>query len=1294
MVKTFQTVEPIAPAIPFNRLEEHVEQQMPTAPREIPFKIMDAEGKDLETFESITSIFRSRQRTTNTAFTVTDLKGKESATVTWEKLLLRAEKVAVSLKHLQAGERVGLYYSRIDIDFVVAFMGCFMAGVVAVPITTEDHAEIWFILRVAQIKLVLTNDIQHKALGKTLKSKHLDWPKDVDWCQTQSMGSAKALTHGRTTPLAYIEFSKSSTGELKGVSVTHQSVLKTCHTLAGATTLTVSTMAEDGSVSIVPHFDSQGADTILTYLDPRQQLGLSFLLLSIYTGSHTLLAAPSIVEMPAAWIYLCSKYEVNIALATYPGMQFITTYYSQHNKEVNGFSKKVVPNLLPLRMLLIDSLVVQPETDRLILNQLLTPLGQSSDIVVPVASLPEHAGLIIAFRDTLQPADSWTCTLDPDNLRLGKVVLSTEGLEVGSHGFPMASVAIVDSESHLLCLPNRVGEVWIDAPVLREGFWGIPALTDAVFRASPVTVSSDLFIDHLNPFIRTGQLGALVEGRLVLLGPYEECIRQQRADEPLGVEEIHMQRDLRASLAKQSECTFFNIYVNHQYLPILVLESSGQDLERKIEQATTTLLAFHGLRIYSTLVVQKGHLPRIHKNGTSVIHHLETKRLFLAGQLSILHLQMDVDRTVFHEAMGTGAFWHHFSAYERALSLQLISPRGRAQHSGIEMIQNTVDERSNYDLSRFTNIVDIILWRTSLYPDEVAFAVMSGNATKPVTWKKFNYQISGLAHHLSKKCKNEKRVLLFIPFGLDLIRTIYACFVLGIVPVVCSEGERVVPMLEYTGITHLLTSSLSEEVTKTKPFQVSTKRIRGFTELNIERASKFNKLLGPESGYSVRSEWTSDKSRPAMISEGDLVYGHDTILAQCRTQKLTCQIKYQKPLIVTGMGGSEGLGLLQAAFCGVYVGCTTMLIPLAEFRQDPYIYFELIAKNKCSTVCANYKLLERAMQRIPPSEQKSITLKATQNFMLTVPCRTKPRYYEKITRFLALSGLEKESINTVYSHRLNPMITTRSYMMMEPIPLLADIEWLRQGIIRPLVQEEHGVLLHDSGIVPTNTMVAIVNPETHTICPSHMIGEIWVSSDSNIKGADSVVQGGDTRIKYMRTGDLGFLWDVHRQGTGQVEEGQCLYVLGSLDEVIMSKGLIHFALDLEETVETFTSNIVTDGCYVVQADTEIVVIVAVRSTEAGLSVIPLVVSSILERHALLVDTVVTVGRDQLPKTLGDKKRRKEALSMYTNKKLSAIHVSRIKNQHQPIYLPKTNHILDDNASLLSFNPMEETSSVY
>lgn len=370
---------------------------------------------------------------------------------------------------------------------------------------------------------------------------------------------------------------------------------------------------------------------------------------------------------------------------------------------------------------------------------------------------------------------------------------------------------------------------------------------------------------------------------------------------------------------------------------MLAFESNGpsEELTKQIEQVTQTLLTYHGLRVFTTLVVNQGILPRQLKDGHSTIHPLQTKRRFLSGQLPITFIQLDVDRTVFSDASAdTPNVWlSMMAAYDRALSMQLISPRKRPQHSGIEMIQNATDERSNYDLSKFTNMVDIILWRTSLYPDENAFVIVNGSSTKPISWKKMNGQIAGLAHYLHKKIqlKAGEKVLLLLPFGIDLVRTLYACFVLGLVPVVCPEDcvkpESLSDAISDLSITTFLVNAQSEDVLKAnKALGALLRRQR---LVHVEKASKFSKLLGPESGYSVRSEWTMDKSRSAMIlihpsvntyKQDYVMYGHDTIMAQCRTQKLTCQIKYQRPLIVTGLGGFEGLGLLHAAFCGVYVG--------------------------------------------------------------------------------------------------------------------------------------------------------------------------------------------------------------------------------------------------------------------------------------------------------------------------------------------------------------------------------------
>lgn len=75
--------------------------------------------------------------------------------------------------------------------------------------------------------------------------------------------------------------------------------------------------------------------------------------------------------------------------------------------------------------------------------------------------------------------------------------------------------------------------------------------------------------------------------------------------------------------------------------------------------------------------------------------------------------------------------------------------------------------------------------------------------------------------------------------------------------------------------------------------------------------------------------------------------------------------------------------------------------------------------------------------------------------------------------------------------------------------------------------------------------------------------------------------------------------------------------------------------------------------YVIQADgSEIIVIIAVRSSiTSHLGAIPVIVSSVLERHSLLIDTIVMVNKDQLPKKYNGEKLRKKVLSMYKRKEM-------------------------------------------
>lgn len=293
-----------------------------------------------------------------------------------------------------------------------------------------------------------------------------------------------------------------------------------------------------------------------------------------------------------------------MALTGYPGIFYAAKYYQKNTKEITNFSKKVVPDLSSLRILLIDTVVVKPDTNEYIANKLIKPLSTSAvqkpiDIITPILSLPEHAGAILSFRDYLGPCkleeieitynqqdnttttkknitfalgqsrDVWECILDADALRRKKVVVlattSSAGitggdeagcLKVGSHGFPFpqTTVSIVDPETLLLCPPDTIGEIWVDGPSLADGFWGIPGLTEVMYHARPTLITSENMYPEVldQQFVRTGLLGTMIGGRVVVLGTFEERIRQQRLGQEFGFEEVHIASDVLNTISKKT----------------------------------------------------------------------------------------------------------------------------------------------------------------------------------------------------------------------------------------------------------------------------------------------------------------------------------------------------------------------------------------------------------------------------------------------------------------------------------------------------------------------------------------------------------------------------------------------------------------------------------------------------------------------------------------------------------------------------------------------------------------------
>lgn len=284
-----------------------------------------------------------------------------------------------------------------------------------------------------------------------------------------------------------------------------------------------------------------------------------------------------------------------------------------------------------------------------------------------------------------------------------------------------------------------------------------------------------------------------------------------------------------------------------------------------------------------------------------------------------------------------------------------------------------------------------------------------------------------------------------------------------------------------------------------------------------------------------------------------------------------------------------------------------------DFAQNPTSLFLTLARYKIKDTYATSQMLDHAMNMMPG---KGFALHELKNLMISTEGR--PRVdvckcsillieivhptnealltcckVQKVRLHFAGTGLDRTAINTIYSHVLNPMIASRSYMCIEPIELWLDTQALRQGLISPVDPDTNpsALLIQDSGMVPVSTQIAIVNPESRRLCHVGEFGEIWVQSEAcarSFYGSKDAFDAerfngrtvdGDPLVSYVRTGDLGFLHNVSRPigPNGAQVDMQILFVLGGIGETFEVNGLSHFPTDIEASVEKCHRSIVPGG---------------------------------------------------------------------------------------------------------------------
>ncbi|KXX76885.1 Meiotically up-regulated gene 62 protein [Madurella mycetomatis] len=1396
---------------------EALQYLMPLEPREVPFAIHDAhdENTPMSNFDNIAAVLRHRGRTAAKlpAYWVLDSKGKEIASITWDKLASRAEKVAQVIRDkssLYRGDRVALIYRDSEIiDFAIALLGCFIAGVVAVPINElQDYQKLNLILTSTQAHLALTTDNNLKTFQRDITAQKLHWPKGVEWWKTNEFGSYHPKRKDEAPPLsvpdlAYIEFSRAPTGDLRGVVLSHRTIM---HQLACLSAI-ISTVPGNGPADTFNRNlrDKNGrlmnsgasSEILLSYLDARQGIGMILgVLLTVYGGHTTVWMESKAVEVPGLYAHLITKYKPTLMVADYPGLKRAAYNYQADPMATRNFKKGMEPNFQTVKLCLIDTLTVDSEFNELLADRWFRPLRNKRprEVVAPMLCLPEHGGMVISVRDWLGGEERMGCPLKLDmgtesnseeekekekekeekpapsngfstllgqattttteqgsKTELGEVLLDREALKtnevlvvavgeeaskraanepgtirIGAFGYPIpdATLAVVDPETGLLASPHSVGEIWVDSPSLSGGFWALPKHTEQIFHARPYKFEpGNPTPTPVEPeFLRTGLLGTVIEGKIFVLGLYEDRIRQKvEWVEHGGAEGAehryffvqHLVVSIMKNVPKIFDCSAFDVFVNEEHLPVVVLESQAAStapatsggpprqldtalLDSLAERCMDVLMQEHNLRVYCVLITAPNALPRVLKNGRREIGNMLCRREFDMGNLPCVHVKFAVEHAVLNLPVGidpVGGIWSPLASNSR---VNVLSPADK-QYSGIDRREVVIDDRTSTPLNNFSSITDLIQWRVARQPEELAFCTIDGRGKegKGVNWKKFDMKVAAVAVYLRNKVKLRAgdHVILMYTHSEEFIFAVHACINLGVIvlPIAPMDQNRLpedVPaflhLLSDFRVRAVLVNQDVDHLLKTKPVAQHIKQTAQV--LKVSMPSVYNTTKPPKQSSGLRdlgitmdpvwvqpghpvviwTYWTPDQRRVAVQ------LGHDTILGMCKVQKETCQMTSSRPVLGC-VRSTTGLGFIHTCLMGIYIGTPTYLLSPVEFAQNPASLFLILSRYKIKDTYATPQMLDHAMNMMPG---KGFTLHELKNMMISAESRPRVDVFQKVRMHFAATGLDRTAINTVYSHVLNPMVASRSYMCIEPIELWLDPKALRRGLVYVTDPERDpkALLVQDSGMVPVSTQIAIVNPESRMLCNDGEYGEIWVDSEACVKSFygskdpfDAERFDGrtveDPSIRYVRTGDLGFLHSVRRPigPGGALVDMQVLFVLGSIGETFEINGLSHFPMDIEASVERCHRNIVPGGCAIFQAGGLVVVLVEVARKAYLASIVPVIVNAILNEHQIVVDIVAFVNKGDFPRSRLGEKQRGKILAGWVSRKMRTIAQFAIKD---------------------------------
>lgn len=429
---------------------------------------------------------------------------KNSKFVTFENLYKKALHILNYLqsKGLKSGDEL-VFQLQENEDIIYIFWACILGGIIPVPVTVGSNDEhkyklfkVWEFLNNPYLVIDKKdysslgdfseeNDMKNTFQSIEDKTIYVD---DITDANIEDLSGKEGVVYkAKPEDIAFIQFSSGSTGQPKGVILTHENLLANII----------------GSINSAKFTED---DSFFSWMPLTHDMGMiGFHLVPLVNKSNIYLMPTKLfIRYPALWMIKVSEYKATILSSPNFGYHYFLSRFSPEIAEDWDLSN--------VRLIFNGAEPISYELCNEYLDKM-AKYGLKRTSMFTVYGMAE-ACVAVAFPPLGE--EFKTVFVDRKNLGIGDTVCELDKKENDAIGFVEEGCAIdycnvrICDEDDTIVEDNIIGQIEIKGKNITSGYYNNKEATKAVITQ--------------DGWLRTGDLGFMREGNLVVTGRLKEII--------------------------------------------------------------------------------------------------------------------------------------------------------------------------------------------------------------------------------------------------------------------------------------------------------------------------------------------------------------------------------------------------------------------------------------------------------------------------------------------------------------------------------------------------------------------------------------------------------------------------------------------------------------------------------------------------------------------------------------------------------------------------------------------------